>query len=393
MQCPKCGYVLQAFDDGCPKCARMAQTACAVCARPGVVATCEKCNKEVCAECATAQGGQASPGRVTVCNACQAQEQARLETQSAPARAAVGQDCILPSGSQIENLRHQRSFFDSISRAFVFLKESLRMAFRDKDLLLPSVFATAANAVMLGIIVLVLWSTGAIHALDESEQGTERWWWLAVGAAVILVNYAVTYFFIGMTVNLVDTHLRGRDARLGEAFADARKNFLALFGLAIVSMAVALITGLLRSRRGRDLGDVAAGAIDRVWTVATYLIIPAIVLEDISLRQAANRAREIHRRNLLGIAVGEVGIILLTNVLGFIGFVCAALLGYGVFTLGAGAIIPALVIAGFFLSLVSAFTMYVRTAYYTCLYLWAAATEQQGELAAAPAPLAASLAA
>ncbi|UCH33052.1 MAG: hypothetical protein JSV65_10655 [Armatimonadota bacterium] len=370
-QCPKCGYLLQPFDDTCPKCARMAETRCAVCGREGVVATCEKCHKEVCAECAT------SPGPETTCNACRAAERAEIEARSAPVQTVAR----APGGY---------GFFDGISRAFVFLRESVVMAFRDKDLILPAIFATVANAVMLGIIMLVLWQTGALQAL--ADEDTAPWWWLIVGGGVVMVNYAITYFFIGMTVNLVDTHLRGGDARLGEAFADARKNFLALVGLAVVSTAVSLVTGMLRGRRGRGLGDIAAGAIDRVWVVATYLILPAIILEDLSLRAAANRARDLHGRNLLGIAVGEVGVIVLTNILGVIGFICAALLAYGVFSLAGGAIVLAVVVGALCFSLVIAFTTYVRAAYYTCLFLWAVATERQGEGVAAPAPLAASLA-
>jgi hypothetical protein len=280
-------------------------------------------------------------------------------------------------------------FLDSMSRAFTFLKESVVMAFRDKDLFLPAVFATLANAVILSLIMLVLWRTGALATLRHAENA---WWqFTALGAGVGFVTYVVSYFFTGMIVNLVDAHLHGRDAKLNEAFADARKNFLALLSLAVVSTLVGIATGMLRGRRGRGLGDYAADAIDRVWLVASYLILPAIILEDLSLRAAANRARDLHRRNLVGIAVGEVGVILLTNIVGFVGAVCAGLLGFAIYTTFGAAIIPAVVVAGLFLSLVISFSIYVRAAYYTCLYLWAVATEKAGERTAAPAPLATSL--
>jgi hypothetical protein len=358
----------------------MAHTRCAVCGREGVVATCEKCHKEVCAECST------SSEPVTICTRCQQRDSIEAEAQTAPVALAAE----VSSGY---------GFWDSLSRAFTFLKESAVMAFRDKDLILPAVLATAANALMLCIILLVLWRTGLLQTLGKGERAP--WWWTGIGAVIVLVNYTITYFFIGMTVNLVDTHIHGRDARLGEAFADARKNFLALVGLALWSTVVSVLTGMLRGKRRGDLGDYAAAAIDRVWVVATYLILPAIILEDLSLRAAANRARDLHRRNLLGIAVGEVGVIALTNIIGIVGLVCAALVGVAVYSVAGGglaggaptgAIIAGIVGGGLLLSLVIAFTTYVRAAYYTCLYVWAVATERQGELTAAPAPLGASLA-
>jgi hypothetical protein len=356
----------------------MAKTPCAVCGRMGVAATCEKCHREVCAECATADPAHSGPASVTICNECRHRDSVEAVAEQAPVEIAAE-----AAGGY--------GFLESMSRAFTFLKESVVMAVADKDLMLPAIFSTLGSGVLLAIIVLILWGTGVLETLAKSDR--DPWWWLAVAAPIMLLSLAVGYFFTGMTIHLVDAHLRGRDARLDEAFADARKNFLALVGLAVVSTLVGLVTGMLRGRRGRGLGDYAADAIDRVWVVATYLILPAIILEDLSLRAAANRARDLHQRNLVGIAVGEVGVVVLTRIISIIGVICAGVIVFAMFSVaGAVALIPGIVIGGVLLSLVIAFTTYVRAAYYTCLFLWAVATEKQGERAAAPAPLAVTLA-
>jgi hypothetical protein len=73
------------------------------------------------------------------------------------------------------------------------------------------------------------------------------------------------------------------------------------------------------------------------------------------------------------------------------------LLAFGVMYVGfstiggtAGAIIA---IVGFvtLLSIFAAFSTYVRMAYYTCLYLWAADVAAKGQSAPAPLPLAIAL--
>ncbi len=56
-------------------------------------------------------------------------------------------------------------------------------------------------------------------------------------------------------------------------------------------------------------------------------------------------------------------------------------------------LIPAIVIGGLWLALVMAYTNFVRTAYYTCLYLWAVERAAAAEMAAVPRPLAAAMAA
>jgi len=158
----------------------------------------------------------------------------------------------------------------------------------------------------------------------------------------------------------------------------------------VVSTVVGLLTS--RARRSGEAGEVVGGIVDRVWAVLTFLILPAIVLEDLPLTKAANRARDLHARGLLGIAVGEIGVVLLSKVIGFIGALAAA--GIGVWLFFAGAIGPVLAIAAgaLVLAVVMAFTSYIRTAYYTCLFLWAVETETAGEQAVVPRPIATALA-
>ena len=76
-----------------------------------------------------------------------------------------------------------------------------------------------------------------------------------------------------------------------------------------------------------------------------------------------------------------------------IGFLAAVTVIYLGVVVSSALLIPSLVLAGLGLSLVMAYTNFVRTAYYTCLYLWAVERAVGEEAAAVPAPLAAALAA
>jgi hypothetical protein len=127
--------------------------------------------------------------------------------------------------------------------------------------------------------------------------------------------------------------------------------------------------------------------------VIVYLFLPIIILEDVSLGRATARAKEIHARNLVPIALGEIGVTLVNRIIGFVA-VALAVVGVGAlaFTLGAVVLIPALIAAGLWLALAMAYTNFVRTAYYTCLYLWAVERAEAAELAAVPLPLAAAMA-
>jgi hypothetical protein len=277
------------------------------------------------------------------------------------------------------------------------MRESLAMAFRDKDMLLPPIFSVFASTGFLVAAVLVLRAMGLLHKVLSEEEG-----WNATQIATLLVvgfvYFGIIYFFTGMVVHMVDKHLKGQDARLGEAFADSVRNIGAILLLAVVSSVISLLTSGRRRRseglpgQGYDGADIAARLAWRVWMVAVSLALPIIILEDMPFRRAWGRAKEIYAGNLLPIAIGEIGVIVVGRVIGFVGAVIAAAGVLWAFTVGRGAIlIPSLIAGGLFLAVVMAYTNFMRTAYYTCLYLWAVERAAAGEQAAVPKPIAAAL--
>ena len=291
-----------------------------------------------------------------------------------------------PGRGQPANLVGGRGFFDSLSRGWSFLKESVAMAFRDKDLIIPSLLSVLVNIVLLGGLAALLYATGNMDAVlgDDSEELTIAGY--VILFAVALIGYIVTYFFTGMTVHLVDVHLRGKDAKLGTAFADSVKNFGGIVALACATLVVSIIAGAIRGK-GRGLRRAAANTMERGWLAITYLLLPIMILEDSPFMKSADRARGLHGHNVIQIVVGELGLMLASRVLGAV----ITFIGIGL-AVGAYFAAPVLLPVGIGLAvllfvLASAFTAYVRAAFYTCLYLWAVAMETVGEEAPAPAPL------
>lgn len=387
MQCRKCGYVMQPFETECPRCAHMEAKTCDNCRRQGVVGTCRECGNAICDACSVRVGEH------RYCPVCAPADQAAARSTQI---AQVAGERPLPGPGFVRavSLPGYSGLWGQVRRAFVFMRESLAMAFRDKDLILPPLLSVFASTAFLAIALLALKGMG----LWEEFFGEEEGWTITriVGGLLIaFIYYAISYFFSGMTVHLINVHLRGRDAQIGSAFADAVKNVGALLVLAGASAVVSVLTSRGRRRSaGYDVGDFVAGAVQRIWTVIVYLLLPIIMLEDVSFGKAISRGKEIHSHNLVPIAVGEIGVIIVNRVIGFIAmFLAIAAVTLAYFGIGPTMLIPALILVGFWIALVMAYTNFVRTAYYTCLYLWAVERAAAAEGAAVPQPLAAAMAA
>lgn len=256
--------------------------------------------------------------------------------------------------------------FENVFKGFSFLKESFSLIGKDADVIKPafySIFVGAFFTIFSIIIMLFL----------ESGLKLGNIFYL-FAFLVLLGNYFISFFFTGMTAFLVYDYFKDGDATMSEAWAATEKNKFTILYLAIISAIVNIILGILRGkvRRSGAIGGISnmiLGFIEKAWTVGTYFMIPAIVIEDRELGSAIERTTQIIKRNLLPIGVGEIAVGLVTGILSFIGIIIAIFIGFSLLTI-VGPII-ALLLAAILIVIVIALSMYVTTAYHTCLFLWA----------------------
>jgi len=174
----------------------------------------------------------------------------------------------------------------SFSRGWSFLKEAWQMAAKDKDLIKPSIMALFAGFIVSVIFIPLMVGAGFLTGGDNSLIG--RVALFVLGAVMIFIQYTVGYVFSGMTVYLVYDYLTEGDGVMSKAWAVVKRDFFDLMSLAAASTAVNLLKSGVRGK-GRSGGrNMLAGLIDTVWTEAAFLILPAMVIEDISLPNASN---------------------------------------------------------------------------------------------------------
>lgn len=301
----------------------------------------------------------------------------------------------------------------SFSRGWSFLQQAWQMAFKDKDLLKPSIFALIAGAIVtvIGIIPIM-----AVAFLFDTSGLIGRALLFIFGAILVFAHFIVSYVFSGMTVYLIYQYLTEGDGKMSTAWSIVQRDFFDLATLAAASTAVSLLRSAANRGRARRGGIGAIGAsvlsaaasfLEVLWTEAAFLILPAMVIEDLSLVDGGKRVAQIVRDNLLLVGISTVGVRAVTGLIGFILGVGGAVLGFGIgygiiFVFNSSTVGLALGIAlGMlvffaFTIVASVINSYTSTAYHTCLYLWArnvekAQTAGQPIQVAAPAPLAAVL--
>lgn len=230
--------------------------------------------------------------------------------------------------------------------------------------------------------------------------------WLSV-VAIMSIWWLTNRFLEGVTTALVYSHLtEGRGTgTFREACAAVASSFPAIVALGLVTLLAKTVASWLRKQKDQagvmSMGfKFLAGIVEVFWTLAGHLILPAIVIEGTSFWGGMKRADKIAQSNLLTIGVGEVGVdgicrftsyLVYSAGMGIFGYMYYMKLAmtHPLFVAGTVLWVASVVV-------VTALSIYIRAAFYTCLYVWAIEAESVRETERkqipAPGPLAAALA-
>jgi hypothetical protein len=295
----------------------------------------------------------------------------------------------------------------SFSRGWSFLKQAWSMAFKDRDLLKPSIYALVVGMVVsiIGLAPLA----GAFVLFGDTQFGNLLLF--IFGGVLVFIQFVVTYIFSGMTAYLIFGYLAEGDGRMDKAWAIVRRDFFDILTLAAASTFVNMLKSAARRNRNRgivaNMARTATSLLEVLWTEAAYLILPAMVIDDLNLKDGMQRVWKITKENLVLIGISTVGVRFVTGLIGFVLGVAGLLIGFAVgggaayFTGGEmtfsiiGIVIGALIFLSFVM-VASVISSYTGTAYHTCLYIWAREVEKAQATGSsiqipAPAPLAAAL--
>jgi hypothetical protein len=229
-------------------------------------------------------------------------------------------------------------------------------------------------------------------------------------AAIGAVSWLINRMLEGVTTALVYSHLtEGRGSgKFSEAARAVFCSLPAIVMLGIITWIARRLATFFKKNRpggvfGMSLGFVF-GIVEVFWTLAGHLILPAIVIEGCSFWGGLKRADKIAQGNLLTMGIGEVGVegicrlatgaVMSVGMLGAMGAVYAYMQLHVLVNLGVAALAAILWVAA--LVVANAASIYIKTAFYTCLYVWAVEAEAVEEAERTrikpPEPLALALA-
>ncbi|MBN8742467.1 MAG: hypothetical protein BGP24_13740 [Lysobacterales bacterium 69-70] len=194
--------------------------------------------------------------------------------------------------------------FEKFRQSWALMKASAGVLSADKELL---VFP-ALSALCCVIVAATFFVPAAFAGLFEHFSRDHIDPVLALlGFLFYLVQYFVIIFFNTALVGAAMIRLRGGDPTVADGFRIAMAKLPAILGYALISATVGLLLRALQERAG-FIGRWVVGLIGAAWAVATFLVVPVLVNDDVGPVDAVKRSVGLLKKTWGENLVGNAGI-------------------------------------------------------------------------------------
>ncbi|MCX7143629.1 MAG: DUF6159 family protein [Proteobacteria bacterium] len=172
------------------------------------------------------------------------------------------------------------------------------------QLILFPLISSVATVMVIVLLVLPIFGVGAFGGATEEESSSAS---LATLFLLYVSLYSVIIFFNVALVAAAMIHLDGDSPSVKAGIQVAMSKFASILGYAIIAATVGVVLFLIRDRRSFIWRLIAAG-LDAGWTVATYLVVPALVSRDIGPIDAIKESASLIKKTWGESFVGQTGV-------------------------------------------------------------------------------------
>jgi len=204
--------------------------------------------------------------------------------------------------------------FQRISNSWELVKASAAVLRADKELVVFPIISAIAL-----LIVTASFAVPTIFAgwVDSALAGEASILSAVVAFLFYLVQYFVIFFFNSALVGAALIRLRGGDPTVGDGLRIAFSHSGSILGYAFIAATVGMILRWLSERAGA-LGKIAISLVGMVWNIATYLVVPVLVMEEVGPVDAVKRSVALLKRTWGEQIIGNFGVGLIFGLLAFL---------------------------------------------------------------------------
>lgn len=175
-----------------------------------------------------------------------------------------------------------------IGRSFQLVGQSYRILMQDKELM---VLPLISGGFIIAALAALSFGFGLVDASRIEQRGPETYIPLFM---MYVVTYSIGIFFQAAVVAGATERMRGGDPTVGSALAAAWRRIGAIVMWAVVAATVGVILRVIQDRLA-FVGKIVASLLGAAWSLATFFVVPVLVLEERSIPDSFKRSVGVFR--------------------------------------------------------------------------------------------------
>jgi hypothetical protein len=182
--------------------------------------------------------------------------------------------------------------FAKLQNSWTLVKASVAVLRADKELIIfPIVSSLGLFLVSVAFFAPML----VAGFFDSMFEGDLQIFGLVIGFAFYVVQYSVIIFANSALIGAATIRLEGGDPTVADGFRIATKHLGSILGYALISATVGMILRWV-SERGKLLGQIVSAIAGMAWNLATFLVVPVLVIEGVGPLQAVRRSASLLKK-------------------------------------------------------------------------------------------------
>ncbi len=179
-----------------------------------------------------------------------------------------------------------------LSKTWTLAKSSWSVIKLDRELLVLPILNAVSSLVFFGFI-WVLANSAGVDFTNQNSDGS--------GPAILLAVLAVfglsiiNVYFQGALVCGAHQRFTGGDPTISSALKGAASKLHRLIPWAILTATVGIILRAFQNREGM-MGRIVASLLDTAWKVLTFLVVPAVMFEDLGPIEGVKRSSSLFKK-------------------------------------------------------------------------------------------------
>lgn len=201
----------------------------------------------------------------------------------------------------------------TLTSSWALFRQSWDVLRADKHLVVFPILSTVATLAVLAsfavpVALLVPWKE------VEFEKLTHTPWWYVGLFVFYFINFFIVTFFNSALVACASNRFAGGDSSAAAGLQQAAARLPQILMWTAVAATVGMVLRAIQERAG-FIGSIVIRLIGMGWAIATYFVVPVLVIEGVGPVEAIKRSVAVLRKNwgeslVLHLGLGLVGFLL-----------------------------------------------------------------------------------